>query len=95
MYVHLDRADEAYVLIKGNEATPFDPWLLAAEIALAGEIDKGPRFYKKALAILDDDLQPRQVTELASALGTHLMKDGYLVSAAPVHVESRGEDPPQ
>lgn len=76
MYVHLDREEHAYALIKRNEATPHDPWLMAAEVALSGVLEKTPAFFKKAVSILESDLQPRQTTELASALGTHLLRDG-------------------
>jgi hypothetical protein len=76
LYVHLNEADRAFALIRNNEATPYDPWLLAAEVALAGQIDRPLPHYKQAVATLDAQIRPGQITELASALGTHFLRDG-------------------
>jgi tetratricopeptide (TPR) repeat protein len=78
MYVHLDEAEHAYLIIKRNDATPRDVWLMAAEVALAGTIGKAPTHYKRAVEALEAQLQPRQITELASALGTQLLCDGAI-----------------
>ncbi len=76
MYVHLENPDRAYSLIRRNEATPYDAWLLAAEVALAGTLERPPAHYKQAVSILELQVLPSQVTELASALGTHFLRDG-------------------
>lgn len=76
LYVHLDDPERAYALIRRNEATPHDPWLLAAEVALADLIEKDTKFYKAATSMLDGMFSPRHLSELASALGSHLLRDG-------------------
>jgi Tfp pilus assembly protein PilF len=69
--------DKAHDLIRLNEATPNDPWLLAAEIAIAELCDRTSRFAKRGLNLLDGgNYLPRQITELAGALGSKLLIDG-------------------
>lgn len=77
LHLHMHDPQQAHDLIRRNDATSDDPWLIAAEVALASAAERTARFTKKGLAILEnDDRHPRQVTELAGALGTTLMEGG-------------------
>lgn len=79
LHVHMNEPDRAYDLIRKNPATPYDPWLLAAEIALAPGAERKSVFFKKGIAMLEEDRRrPRQITELAGALGSTLLEDGNL-----------------
>jgi tetratricopeptide (TPR) repeat protein len=50
---------------------------LAAEIALAPGANRIPKFLKRGIAVLDENNQyPRQITELAGAVGTTFLLDG-------------------
>jgi tetratricopeptide (TPR) repeat protein len=77
LFVHTHDPDKAHDLIRRNAATPYDPWLIAAEIALASSAERKPRFFKRGIELLEDGGRlPRQITELAGALGTTFLVDG-------------------
>ncbi len=77
MYQHYGDPGRAHDLLKRNEATKSDPWLIAAEIAMASLADRKPSFFKVGSAMLDDgDFPPLHVSELASAIGTIHLRDG-------------------
>lgn len=76
-YVHLGATRRAHDLIRKNERTPYDPWLIAAEIAAAGAADRSPRTVKSARAMLDADrFAPLHLSEVASAVGTLQLEGG-------------------
>lgn len=71
LFVHLDEFDEALHVLRGRDATPFDPWLLSAEIATSSVAGQSSRLVKRARNILGDQAHDaRQTSELASALAT-------------------------
>lgn len=75
LFLHADTADRAHDLILRNPATKYDPWLIAAEIALAEVAKRSPRFHKQGQRMLEDRSgSARQLTELAGAIAT----DEYL-----------------
>ena len=77
LFHHIDETDRGLQLIRKSNATPGDPWLMAAEIALATRLDKSSQFMKKGLALLAEDKHlPRQTTELAGAAATTVSLDG-------------------
>ncbi|MCP5411967.1 MAG: hypothetical protein H6924_07520 [Alphaproteobacteria bacterium] len=77
MELHLQDEEAAHRLLKRSDATPHDPWLAAAEIAVATHREKSPTFFKVGQAILDSgNWLPHQVSELAAALGTTVIIDG-------------------
>lgn len=77
LFHHIDETDHGFQLIHKSGATPGDPWLMAAEIALATRLEKPSRFIKKGLALLaEDNHRPRQITELAGAAATTISLDG-------------------
>jgi tetratricopeptide (TPR) repeat protein len=71
LYVHLDEPDRAARLLRRTEATRQDPWLIAADIAVAtvaGAISPLVRIGRTTLA--ERRFPPFHVAELASALAT-------------------------
>ena len=71
LFVHLDDKERAYDTVARSGTIVSDPWLIAAEIAIASLADKNPRFVKQGRRLLESGrYHPRQVTELAGALGT-------------------------
>ena len=78
LFCHTHDRDRAYAIIRRNEATPGDPWLMAAEISLAQLTGRKPVFVKKGLDFIERNLAlPRQITELAGAIGTF-----YLINSS-------------
>jgi tetratricopeptide (TPR) repeat protein len=76
-FVHAHDPERAHDLIRRSAATPFDPWLIAAEIALASSAERKSKFLKKGISVLEDGGRlPRQISELAGALGTTFLVDG-------------------
>lgn len=69
--VHADRTEDAHRLLLRHPRTRHDPWLIAAEIALAQILDETPRLAREGRALLESGrFNPAGVTELAGALGT-------------------------
>ena len=75
-FLHRNDALRAYDVIAKSEAVRYDPWLVATELALAEQIDRDPRFYKAGAAMLDDEMLPRQITELAGSMATKELLEG-------------------
>lgn len=71
LLVHVNAADSALAMLRSSAVTKQDPWLIAAEIAISGVAEKGPRFAKIGGQILQGErFSNFHITELASALGT-------------------------
>jgi Flp pilus assembly protein TadD len=71
LYVHQNRLDVAHQLLARADATPYDPWLVAAEIATARSAGTTSRLIKAGRNMLENrTFHPRHISELASALGT-------------------------
>lgn len=71
MALHQGSPDEAHAIVARSRATKSDPWLMAAEIALASVADRPPSLVKVGRSMIDDaGLPPRQITELAGAIAT-------------------------
>lgn len=70
-YVHRGELDRAHGLLIRADSTRVDPWLVAAEIATASAADVKAKHIKVGRAMIENrKFHPRQVSELASALGT-------------------------
>jgi tetratricopeptide (TPR) repeat protein len=70
-YIHQNDMERAHNLLARAEATPNDPWLLAAEIASARSAGTTSRFMRRAHDLLEShNFQDRHLSELASAVGT-------------------------
>jgi len=81
-YLHIDRPDLAHSLLQDNPRTPRDPWLLAAELAVAQVAGKGPRFYKVGKRLVEaKSFAPEYLTELHSALGMLELRSGSVRAA--------------
>lgn len=75
--IHIKEVDEALHLVRSSPRTPWDPWLLAAEIAVSSVVKKNPRFTKLGKELLTSaSIDPFHCSELASALATLEMYNG-------------------
>ena len=75
-FLHRNDAIRAYDIVAKSEADPRDPWLVASELALAEFIDRDPRFYKRGMVMLEGQMLPRQITELAGSIATKELIEG-------------------
>lgn len=82
-HVHNDDPTYAHRLLTAADSTPYDPWLLAAEVAVGSAARRKPIFVKRARGILEDKhFAARHLSELASALGTLELESGKQKTAA-------------
>jgi Tfp pilus assembly protein PilF len=89
LYLHRGDPGAAHELLLKNSATPFDPWLMAGEIALSELADKSPKFFKSATRWLSDSgLPARQLSELAGAAATIELVDGSRKRSKRLFVQS-------
>ncbi len=74
-YIHSGEADRAHNLLFKSEATQYDPWLLAGEIAAATAIGRRSRLITLGRRLVKDmSFERRHVSELASAIGTVMIE---------------------
>lgn len=79
-YLNRGEHDRAHDVLKSARATPHDPWLLAAEIAMATAVRRGSGFWRVGREMVKDGgFAPLHISELASAVGT-----AQLEAAAPL-----------
>ncbi len=79
LWAHLGEVDRAHSMIIRSKSTRFDPWLLAAEIATSGALDRSPKFTKIARDMLVERLHPpNHLSELASGLATLELESGSI-----------------
>jgi len=89
LFVHLEENDRAHDLLLRARRTEVDPWLMAAEIAVAQVAERSPASLRRARDVLRSGAQaPRQVAELASAVATVGLKEGNLRRARQLFRES-------
>ena len=71
LFLHLDDAERAYDIIAKCDAIGSDPWLMAAELSIAKLAGRKPKYFAQGRRIVENGgLIPRQITELAGAIGT-------------------------
>lgn len=88
-YVHQGEVDHAHELVRTAPATPFDPWLLSAEVALAAAAEVPPRFAHIGRKLLGDaSVNPLSLTELAGELGTLELSNGKVRNAKKLFRQS-------
>lgn len=88
-FVHENEYDRAHDLLRRNEDTPFDPWLLSAEIALASLADRNSSLIPRAQQILKlKRFSPLQISELSAAVGTVEMLHGATKRAKKLFKQS-------
>lgn len=76
-FLHLNQPDRAHSILRGANRVRTDPWVLAAEIAVASAADRTSSLIKIGRKIIDSqNFAPFQISELASALGTLLSESG-------------------
>lgn len=76
-YMHIDDPDAALHYLRQSMAGKYDPWLVAAEIAISDTQDATSRRIKLARNMLESgDFANFHLSELASALGTIELKNG-------------------
>jgi tetratricopeptide (TPR) repeat protein len=76
-FIHTKDLEQAYSVISRNPATPYDPWLIATEIAVAQVIDRSTDLVKLGRALASGgDFGDWDLGELRSALGTLEVRSG-------------------
>lgn len=92
LYLHLGDPERAHDIVARNAATSSDPWLMAAEIALAGVAERSPRFFKSGLSVVESGrVIPHQITELAGAIGTDDLLSGNRKRSRKMFVQSMSD----
>lgn len=75
-YLHYGDPERAHDILLRAESTKSDPWLIASEIAIARLARRRPHFHKRGLSLLESQMVPREVTELAGSLATDELLEG-------------------
>lgn len=89
LWVSLDDPGKAHDIVKRTAITRYDPWLLAAEVALSELAGRKPHFINSARKILsNENIDPRHISELASALATLESGDGNAKTSKRLFKES-------
>ena len=82
LYIHLEDFERGYDVLRRSPAVRVDPWLRAAEIAIAGLMDKMPsRLGHTRRVLRASKLAPLHVSELATAVATFELNAGSTRSA--------------
>ncbi len=93
LFLHLGDSEQAYDTIARSHATVVDPWLIAAELSFAKLAKRQPKYFSQGRRIVTSDgLMPRQITELAGAIGTLELIGGHRKKARDFFLKSV-EDP--
>ena len=76
-WVHSKNPDRALALLRSNNRTPYDPWLIASEVAISTILETSPKFIKTGLQHLSaGNISPFSLSELASSVGSLEMFSG-------------------
>jgi len=71
LFVHVDDPERAHDTLASSQATKADPWLIAAEIAVASIAERAPQFVRTGRSMLSAGVHGNfNTSELASAIGT-------------------------
>ena len=71
LWVHIGEKDKAYDTLVRAASTAYDPWLLAAELAVGHLTNRRAKRVRKARQMLSEGhFSPTHTSELASAVGT-------------------------
>lgn len=82
LFVHAGEIDKAHYVLKRAPSLRLDPWLLAAEIAVASMEDHTSDNVRTGIRKMDDaNYSPLDVSELASAIATLEMKNANYKAA--------------
>ena len=78
-FLHDNDPEFALRCIRKSDITSYDPWLIAAEIAISDLMNKSSKYIKSAREFIDNDSIDRfHISEVASALGTVELKNGSI-----------------
>jgi tetratricopeptide (TPR) repeat protein len=86
-HVHAGNPDVAHDLLRREEKTKLDPWLLAAEVAAATVAGRTSKLVKRARQLMTK-YPPFQITELASAIATLELNAGNNKTALKLFKQS-------
>jgi tetratricopeptide (TPR) repeat protein len=93
LLVHFEEHEYAHKILLQNERSKFDPWLIAAEIAVALTANRSPMLVKYGKNFLDSvGLKNAHATELLSSLGTLNYYEGNN-KLAKRHIQASLEHP--
>lgn len=93
LYVHLEDAGHAHDILVRAASAHRDPWLIAAELAVAGVANTAPEFVFEARRLLNAcDHAPLHLSEMTSALATLEMSNGNNKKARKLFLHAL-EDP--
>src|SRR5262249_36622444 len=88
-FLHDDQPDRAHHILRTAPNSAKDPWITAAEIAVASAGGRVPRFLDSGRKLLNGwDRSPFEVTELASALATQELTNGKKRGASDLFKQS-------
>lgn len=77
LFVHLGDPEYAHRLLVESQTTASDPWLMAAEIAVAAVADASSEFLKDGRQLIKSgEFSPWHLSELAAAVGTVELEHG-------------------
>lgn len=92
LFLHVGDWQRAYDVIATSSPIAVDPWLMAAELSIAMLISRTPKYVKQGRRFIERNVQgPRQITELAGALGTLELEAGRRKKARDVFTLSAKE----
>ncbi len=75
-FLHIKDHQSALKYIRNSEASPYDPWLVSAELAIANSMNKTPKFIKQAKGFINNSDPSFHISELSCALGTIELENG-------------------
>lgn len=74
---HFGDLEQAHDILRKNNTTKFDPWLLASEIAFSSLLNKSSNFLKAGNEMVSSkNFSPFNISELASSIGTVELMNG-------------------
>ncbi len=77
LFLHIHDPEHAHDLLRTNEATKYDPWLMASEIAISAIAERNPAFFRSGRLLLESgNFLPKHFSELASAIATIHLREG-------------------
>ena len=77
LFIHLDEPDRAHRILRNSPLSKIDPWITAAEIAVATTMHRSPFTIKTGLNLVSSGkFTPEDTTELSIAIGTQEFING-------------------
>lgn len=78
LFLHCGDVDYAHRVLTNNATFMNDPWLIASEIAVNAAKNRGSRFIKRGLTLINSGhYSPFALTELTSAIGTVELESSF------------------